>query len=90
MSLVLGVDALDSSLYESDNPLDPKIGFPWPEGRNSSFHDKKFITQPADKNTKEFCILVEKSKINKRILALCTSSHELYMRRRKSDSIEVQ
>lgn len=33
---------------------------------------------------------MDKSKVNKRILALCTGNHELYMRRRKSDSIEVQ
>ncbi|EUB64035.1 Moesin/ezrin/radixin [Echinococcus granulosus] len=89
-SLVLGVDALGLSIYEPGNLLDPKIGFPWSEIRNLSFHDKKFIIKPADKSAKEFFFLVEKSKINKRILALCTGNHELYMRRRKSDSIEVQ
>nr|ADY38950.1 tegument antigen [Raillietina tetragona] len=88
--LVLGVDALGLSIYEPDNMLDPKIGFPWSEIRNLSFHDKKFIIKPADKSAKEFYFLVDKSKVNKRILALCTGNHELYMRRRKSDSIEVQ
>jgi len=34
--------------------------------------------------------LVERLRINKRILALCMGNHELYMRRRKPDSIEVQ
>ena len=29
-------------------------------------------------------------RINKRILALSMGNHELYMRRRRSDSIEVQ
>ncbi len=29
-------------------------------------------------------------RINKRILSLCMGNHELYMRRRKPDSIEVQ
>lgn len=29
-------------------------------------------------------------KINKRILALCMGNHELYMRRRKPDTIDVQ
>lgn len=29
-------------------------------------------------------------RISKRILALCMGNHELYMRRRKADSIEVQ
>ena len=29
-------------------------------------------------------------RINKRILALCMGNHELYMRRRKPDPIDVQ
>ena len=29
-------------------------------------------------------------RINKRVLALCMGNHELYMRRRKPDTIEVQ
>lgn len=29
-------------------------------------------------------------RINKRILQLCMGNHELYMRRRKPDTIEVQ
>jgi len=29
-------------------------------------------------------------RINKRILALCMGNHELYMRRRKPDTIDVQ
>ena len=33
---------------------------------------------------------VERLRINKRILALCMRNHELYMRRRKPDKIEVQ
>uniref|UniRef100_A0A8C4I4V5 Moesin n=1 Tax=Dicentrarchus labrax TaxID=13489 RepID=A0A8C4I4V5_DICLA len=32
----------------------------------------------------------DKLRINKRILALCMGNHELYMRRRKPDTIEVQ
>ena len=30
------------------------------------------------------------TRINKCILALCTGNHELYMRRREPDTIEVQ
>ncbi|VDL95522.1 unnamed protein product [Schistocephalus solidus] len=89
-SLILGVDALGLSIYEPDNLLDPKIGFPWSEISKLSFHDKKFVIKPADASAKEFYFLAEKSRINKRILALCTGNHELYMRRRKTDSIEVQ
>ncbi|VUZ44769.1 unnamed protein product [Hymenolepis diminuta] len=88
--LVLGVDSLGLSIYEPDNLLVPKIGFPWSEIRNLSFHDKKFVIKPSDKTAKEFFFLVDKTKTNKRILELCTGNHELYMRRRKTDSIEVQ
>lgn len=37
-----------------------------------------------------FCFYAPRLRINKRILALCMGNHELYMRRRKPDTIEVQ
>lgn len=40
--------------------------------------------------TQDFTFFAERLRINKRILALCMGNHELYMRRRKPDSIEVQ
>ncbi|VDM21300.1 unnamed protein product [Hydatigera taeniaeformis] len=76
MSLVLGVDAPRLNIFEPDTLLDPKIGFPWPETRNFPFHDKKFIIQPVDKTANEVYFSVEKFKINKRILALCTGNRE--------------
>lgn len=47
--LWLGVDALGLNVYEKDDKLTPKIGFPWSEIRNISFSDKKFIIKPIDK-----------------------------------------
>ncbi len=47
--LFLGVDALGLNVYEKDDQLTPKIGFPWSEIRNISFNDKKFIIKPIDK-----------------------------------------
>lgn len=41
--LWLGVDALGLNIYEKDDRLTPKIGFPWSEIRNISFNDRKFI-----------------------------------------------
>lgn len=41
--LWLGVDALGLNIYEKDDKLTPKIGFPWSEIRNISFNDRKFI-----------------------------------------------
>ncbi|RMC08174.1 hypothetical protein DUI87_15208 [Hirundo rustica rustica] len=127
--LWLGVDALGLNIYEQNDRLTPKIGFPWSEIRNISFNDKKFVIKPIDKkapneviyplivtfNTlsgicqdiafdvagqaivqiievgrKDFVFYAPRLRINKRILALCMGNHELYMRRRKPDTIEVQ
>ena len=47
--LWLGVDALGLNVYEQEDKLTPKIGFPWSEIRNISFNDKKFVIKPIDK-----------------------------------------
>lgn len=70
--------------------LTPKIGFPWSEIRNISFNDRKFVIKPIDKKAPDFVFFAPRLRINKRILALCMGNHELYMRRRKPDTIEVQ
>ncbi|WAR09124.1 RADI-like protein [Mya arenaria] len=70
--------------------LTPKVGFPWSEIRNISFSDKKFILKPIDRRAPDFVFYAPRLRINKRILALCMGNHELYMRRRKPDTIEVQ
>lgn len=70
--------------------LTPKIGFPWSEIRNISFSEKKFIIKPIDKKAPDFVFFAPRVRINKRILALCMGNHELYMRRRKPDTIDVQ
>lgn len=88
--LFLGVDALGLNIYEQSDKLTPKIGFPWSEIRNISFNDKKFVIKPIDKKAPEFVFYVERLRINKRILSLSMGNHELYMRRRKPDTIEVQ
>ena len=41
-------------------------------------------------NLQDFVFYAPRLRINKRILALCMGNHELYMRRRKPDTIEVQ
>merc|ERR1711962_416241 len=88
--LWLGVDALGLNIYEQNDKMTPKIGFPWSEIRNISFNDKKFVIKPIDKKAPDFVLYAERLRINKRILALCMGNHELYMRRRKPDTIEVQ
>ncbi|XP_069463988.1 ezrin [Ambystoma mexicanum] len=88
--LWLGVDSLGLNIYEHNDKLTPKIGFPWSEIRNISFNDKKFIIKPIDKKAPDFVFYAPRLRINKRILQLCMGNHELYMRRRKPDTIEVQ
>lgn len=88
--LWLGVDALGLNIYEKNDRLTPKIGFPWSEIRNISFNDKRFVIKPIDKKSPDFVFIAPRLRINKRILALCMGNHELYMRRRKPDTIDVQ
>ncbi|KAM9842547.1 ezrin a [Aulostomus maculatus] len=88
--LWLGVDALGLNIYGKEDKLSPKIGFPWSEIRNISFNDKKFIIKPIDKKSPDFIFYAPRLRVNKSILQLCMGNHELYMRRRKTDSIEVQ
>ncbi|KAK1875489.1 Radixin [Dissostichus eleginoides] len=88
--LWLGVDALGLNIYEKEDKLTPKIGFPWSEIRNISFNDKKFIIKPIDKKAPDFIFYAPRLRVNKRILQLCMGNHDLYMRRRKTDTIEVQ
>ncbi|KAJ8014970.1 hypothetical protein DPEC_G00021300 [Dallia pectoralis] len=88
--LRLGVDALGLNIYEKTDKMTPKIGFPWSEIRNISFNDKKFVIKPIDKKAPDFVFYAPRLRINKRILALCMGNHDLYMRRRKPDTIEVQ
>ncbi|CAI5437540.1 unnamed protein product [Caenorhabditis angaria] len=88
--LYLGVDALGLNIYDKSDRLSPKVGFPWSEIRNISFNDKKFVIKPIDKKAHDFVFYAPRLRINKRILALCMGNHELYMRRRKPDTIEVQ
>ncbi|XP_077587668.1 ezrin a [Stigmatopora nigra] len=88
--LWLGVDALGLNIYGKDDKMTPKIGFPWSEIRNISFNDKKFIIKPIDKKAPDFVFYAPRLRVNKRVLQLCMGNHELYMRRRKADTIEVQ
>ena len=88
--LWLGVTNLGLNIYESDNKLTPKIMFPWSEIRNISFDDKKFIIKTVDKSSNNFTFYSTKLRMNKLILDLCIGNHDLFMRRRKPDPMEVQ
>ncbi|XP_043924393.1 merlin isoform X2 [Protopterus annectens] len=88
--LLLGVDALGLHIYNPDNRLTPKVSFPWNEIRNISYSDKEFTIKPLDKKTDVFKFNSSKLRVNKLILQLCIGNHDLFMRRRKVDSLEIQ
>lgn len=88
--LWLGVTNLGLNIYEGDNKLSPKIMFPWSEIRNISFDDKKFTIKTVDKSSSNFTFYSKKLRMNKLILDLCIGNHDLFMRRRKPDPMDVQ
>uniref|UniRef100_A0A3B4ZR61 Ezrin-like n=1 Tax=Stegastes partitus TaxID=144197 RepID=A0A3B4ZR61_9TELE len=88
--LWLGVDALGINIYAKDDRLSPKIGFPWSEIRNISYDGRKFLIKPIDKKAPDFVFYAPRQRINKRILDLSQGNHDMYVRRRRADTIEVQ
>ncbi|KYQ51406.1 Merlin [Trachymyrmex zeteki] len=87
--LWLGVTALGLNIYEKENKLAPKTTFTWSEIRHISFDDKKFIIKPVEKTSPNF-IDTAAHVLFVKILDLCIGNHDLFMRRRKPDSMEVQ
>lgn len=85
-----GITALGLNIYEKENKLQPRTVFQWSEIKNISFNDKKFIIKPIDKSAPNFIFYSTKLRMNKLILDLCIGNHELFMRRRKPDTIEIQ
>lgn len=88
--LWLGVDSQGLNVYEFSDKLTPRSTFPWNEIRNVHFSNQTFTISPMDKKGKDFVFYSERLRINKRILALCMGNHELYIRRRNPESVEMQ
>ncbi|XP_064392679.1 merlin-like isoform X2 [Halichondria panicea] len=88
--LWMGVDAFGLNIYEQDDQLSPKISFPWGEITNVEYHGKKFFIMPSDRRSPSFIFYVSKTKISDHIMQLCMGNHDLYMRRRRLDTMEVQ
>ena len=89
-NLWLGVTNLGINIYEPENMLAPKINFPWSEISNISFNNKKFIIKTVEKAINNFTFYSKKLRMNKLILDLCIGNHDLFMRRRKPDPMDVQ
>uniref|UniRef100_A0A4W6FNQ1 NF2, moesin-ezrin-radixin like (MERLIN) tumor suppressor b n=1 Tax=Lates calcarifer TaxID=8187 RepID=A0A4W6FNQ1_LATCA len=88
--LLLGVDAQGLHIYSPSSKLNPNRSFPWSDIRNISYSEKEFTIKPLDKKKDVFKFYSSQLRVNKLILQLCIGNHDLFMRRRKVDSIEVQ
>ncbi|XP_060747293.1 NF2, moesin-ezrin-radixin like (MERLIN) tumor suppressor b isoform X3 [Tachysurus vachellii] len=88
--LLLGVDAQGLHIYSPNSKLNPQKSFPWSGIRNISYSEKEFTIKPLDKKKDVFKFYSSQLRVNKLILQLCIGNHDLFMRRRKVDSIEVQ
>ncbi|KAF5402810.1 moesin/ezrin/radixin 2, partial [Paragonimus heterotremus] len=88
--LLLGVDAFGLNVYAEDNRLNPKVGLPWSEVAKVSFRRRKFIIKPVDKSSRNLSFFSPTMKNNRILLSLCVGTHELYLRRRRQEPIEVQ
>lgn len=80
--LWLGVHNLGMDVYEFNNRVTPRLGFPWAEIRNISFNDKKFTIKMVSKDVPDFKFFSPRFKLNKRILALCVGNHKMFVARR--------
>ncbi|CDW58827.1 merlin:moesin:ezrin:radixin [Trichuris trichiura] len=90
-NLWLGVGSLGINVYEKNNKLTPKASFAWSEIKHISFKEKKFMIHTWDKsNNSTVAFTCQNVAVNKVILELCIGSHNLYLRRRQPDTLEVQ
>merc|ERR1712106_740734 len=88
--LILGVDCLGINVYNEGDRLSPKISFPWSEINRISHKNNNFIVKLNDKKSPKFVGMCRKPKMSKKIYELASGNHEMYMRRRRPDTLEVQ
>ncbi|NXE41398.1 MERL protein, partial [Ptilorrhoa leucosticta] len=88
--LLLGVDAKGIHIYSINNRFSPNKSFEWSSIRNISCSEKELTIKPLDKKAEVFKFFSSQLKVNKLIFQLCIGNHDLFMRRRKVDSIEIQ
>lgn len=86
--LNLGVSAQGIGIYKANNRITPRPFFSWNEIKNISFKNKVFYMRTTDKSTIKF--RAQDMSINMSILELCIGTHNLYLRRRQPDLLEVQ
>ncbi|PAV87959.1 hypothetical protein WR25_20246 [Diploscapter pachys] len=86
--LHLGISALGLGIYKGTNRITPRPFFSWSEIKNIQFKNKMFYMKTVDKSSIDF--KARDSSINPSILDLCIGTHNLYLKRRQPDTLEVQ
>ncbi|XP_026527256.1 merlin-like [Notechis scutatus] len=87
---LLGVDAKGIHVYSINNRFSPNKSFEWSSIQNISYSDKELIIKPIDKKAEVFKFFSSQPKVNKLIMQLFIGNHDLFMRRRRVDPIEIQ
>ena len=89
--VLLGVDALQISIYEKTNKLSPTLGFPWSEiNQIKTSRDNKITVHLTDKTSSKMTMKCLQPKMKHQIYMLVNGNHEMYKRRRRPDPLEVQ
>ncbi|KAK0417471.1 hypothetical protein QR680_013029 [Steinernema hermaphroditum] len=86
--LLLGVSAQGIGIYQNTNRITPRPFFSWNEIKNISFKNKVFSMKTQDNSKIDF--KAKHMSINMSVLDLCIGTHNLYLRRRQQDTLEVQ
>ncbi|CCD65309.1 FERM domain-containing protein [Caenorhabditis elegans] len=86
--LHLGISAQGLGIYKGVNRITPRPFFSWSEIKNIQFKNRKFHMKTVDKSTISF--RSRETSIDSSILDLCIGTHNLYLRRRQPDTLEVQ
>nr|XP_034996161.1 merlin-like isoform X4 [Zootoca vivipara] len=87
---LLGVDAKGIHVYNINNRFSPNKSFEWSSIRNISYSEKELTIKPIDKKAEVFKFFSSQPKVNKQIMQLFIGNHDLFMRRRRVDPIEIQ
>ncbi|VDK78229.1 unnamed protein product [Cylicostephanus goldi] len=85
--LHLGISAQGLGIYKGSNRITPRPFFSWSEIKNITFKNKKFHMKTVDKSGVSF--RAKERTMNPSILDLCIGTHNLYLRRRQPDTLEV-
>ncbi|XP_065171121.1 moesin/ezrin/radixin homolog 1-like [Atheta coriaria] len=87
--LVVGINPLGMNMYKPEDKLNPTTSFPWSEIANLNFRGRKFTIKTVDKKTMDVNFFSSDPKNNKQIMTLGIGYHQLYIRRRQPDSLEI-